>query len=210
MFSLFFVFFFFARQSMFLDSLVGDAAWRARYAKDAQGETLPFEIHEQELRATHPYAVFQLRSMLAVPYFEKALYELPAEELTAATIASLASEIEMKICGGACSRPLLTVPHILSDEVRPPHPHPHPPFTTPNPHLIHRLFCVYSLCVLSVLSLCVTLSVCHPFCVCALRCVLILVSSIFARLRATTTATCSPRWRCVRRATISSRTAASS
>ena len=34
------------------------------------------------MRATHPYEVFELRSMLAVPYFEKALYELPDDQLT--------------------------------------------------------------------------------------------------------------------------------
>lgn len=103
-------------QSMFLDSLVGDAAWRARYCKNAAGEVLPWEIHEEHVRATHPYDVFMLRSMLAVPYFEKALYELPEEEVTPERILQLADEIELKIQGGAASRPLLSVPHILSDE----------------------------------------------------------------------------------------------
>ena len=55
--------------------------------------------------------------MLAVPYFEKALYELPPEQLTPAAIAALADEIETQVCGGLSSRPLLSVPHILSDEV---------------------------------------------------------------------------------------------
>ena len=45
-------------QSMFLDSLVGDAAWRARYAKDVNGKVLPFEIHAEQLSSTHPYSVF--------------------------------------------------------------------------------------------------------------------------------------------------------
>ena len=58
---------------MFLDSLVGDAAWRAKYAKDRSGAPMPWALHQAELEATHPYAVFQLRAMLAVPYFEKAL-----------------------------------------------------------------------------------------------------------------------------------------
>ena len=63
-------------QSMFLDSLCGDAAWRAAYCRDRAGKPLPFSLHEAELRATHDYAVFGLRGMLAVPYFEKALYEM--------------------------------------------------------------------------------------------------------------------------------------
>merc|ERR1712232_1201773 len=36
-------------QSMFLDSLVGDARWRGRYARNVKGEPIPFELHEEEL-----------------------------------------------------------------------------------------------------------------------------------------------------------------
>merc|ERR1719446_446558 len=54
--------------------------------------------------------------MLAVPFFERALYELPDSELTDAKIKQLADEIELKVQGGSASRPLLSVPHIISDE----------------------------------------------------------------------------------------------
>jgi hypothetical protein len=54
--------------------------------------------------------------MLAVPYFEKALYELPDEEVTPERIVSLADDVECSIQGGLGPRPLLSVPHILSDE----------------------------------------------------------------------------------------------
>jgi hypothetical protein len=103
-------------QSMFLDSLVGDAAWRAKYARDKGGKPIPFEIIEEEIRSTHPFAVRQLRSMIAVPYFEKALYELPDNEVIPERIQSLADEVEKKIQGGLGPRPLLSVPHIISDE----------------------------------------------------------------------------------------------
>jgi len=103
-------------QSMFLDSLVGDAAWRGRYARDRNGEPMPWALHEEDIESTHPYKVNALRAMLAVPYFEKALYELPESELTADKIASLADEVEVKIQGGFSPRPLLSVPHLLSDE----------------------------------------------------------------------------------------------
>uniref|UniRef100_A0A7S2MC90 Peptidase M3A/M3B catalytic domain-containing protein n=1 Tax=Helicotheca tamesis TaxID=374047 RepID=A0A7S2MC90_9STRA len=103
-------------QSMFLDSLVGDAAWRAKYALDLDGTPIPFEIIEEEIRATQPFAVFALRGMLAVSYFEKALYELPEEEVTTERIQTLADEIENKIQGGLSPRPVLSVPHIVSDE----------------------------------------------------------------------------------------------
>lgn len=60
--------------------------------------------------------VLALRAMLAVPYFEKALYELPEDQVTAENILALATKIEIEIQGGQQARPLLTVPHLLSDE----------------------------------------------------------------------------------------------
>jgi len=103
-------------QSMFLDSLVDDAAWRGRYARSREGQPVPWELLEEEIRARRPYEVFALRGMLAVPYFEKALYELPEEQLSAQKVQQLAEEVEQRIQGGPSARPLLSVPHILSDE----------------------------------------------------------------------------------------------
>jgi Zn-dependent oligopeptidase len=103
-------------QSMFLDSLVGDAAWLARYALNREGQPMPWTLLEQGLRAKRPYAVLDLRAMLAVPYFERELYRLPDSELTAQRVAALADEVEMRIQGGLSPRPLLSVPHILADE----------------------------------------------------------------------------------------------
>ena len=40
---------------MFLDSLVGDAAWRCKYAISREGDRLPWALHEEEVRAKHPY-----------------------------------------------------------------------------------------------------------------------------------------------------------
>jgi hypothetical protein len=39
------------------------------------------------------YKVAELRSMIAVPYFEKALYEMPEEQLTAASLMALADKV---------------------------------------------------------------------------------------------------------------------
>ena len=90
---------------MFLDSLVEDAGWRAKYARDKSGTVIPFEILEEEIRATHPFAVFQLRAMIAVSYFEKALYELPDDEVTKENVLKLANKIEEEIQGGKGARP---------------------------------------------------------------------------------------------------------
>lgn len=37
----------------------------------SNGSVIPWEVVEKHIRATHPYEVFMLRAMLAVPYFEK-------------------------------------------------------------------------------------------------------------------------------------------
>jgi len=76
----------------FLDAMVDDAAWLARYARNAAGEPVPWAVVEAHARATRPYAVLGLRAMLAVSFFEKALYELPDEEVTPDRVASLADE----------------------------------------------------------------------------------------------------------------------
>ena len=60
--------------------------------------------------------VMALRGMLAVPYFEKALYELPEDQLSVQGLIELADRIETEIQGGLSPRPLLSVPHILADE----------------------------------------------------------------------------------------------
>jgi oligoendopeptidase F len=103
-------------QSMFLDSLVGDADWMAKYAISREGDTIPWDLVAEKIQTTHPYKVFALRGMIAVPYFEKALYEMAEEDVTAENIKALADKVEKDIQGGLSPRPLLSVPHILSDE----------------------------------------------------------------------------------------------
>jgi hypothetical protein len=97
-------------QSMFLDSLVNDAGWRAMYARDESGTVIPFEILEEEIRATHPFAVFQLRGMLAISYFKKALYKLLEDHVTKEIVLKLANQDENDVQGGL-SRKFLT--HVL-------------------------------------------------------------------------------------------------
>jgi len=101
---------------MFLDALVGDAAWRCKYAVSRDGAALPWDLIVEDVKAKHPYEVMALRNMIAVPYFEKALYEMPEAELTAESVQALADEVESKVQGGLSARPLLSVPHLLSDE----------------------------------------------------------------------------------------------
>ncbi|KAJ3111583.1 hypothetical protein HDU96_005547 [Phlyctochytrium bullatum] len=103
-------------QSMFLDSLVRDGAWLGRYALSKDGEVIPWDLVEKDIRSTHPYEVFALRAMLAVPFFERRLYDLPEEELTPERMIAIADEVEKEIQGGLSGRPLMSVPHMLADE----------------------------------------------------------------------------------------------
>ena len=102
-------------QSMFLDSLCGDAAWLGRYARDRAGTPVPWDLPERSIREKHPYEVFQLRGMIAVPYFEKALYEMLESDLTPENIAAVADDIERKIQGGLAEAERVRA-HITSDE----------------------------------------------------------------------------------------------
>jgi hypothetical protein len=47
-------------QSMFLDSLAGDAAWLGRYAVSREGQVMPWSVVQQMINDTHPYEVFQV------------------------------------------------------------------------------------------------------------------------------------------------------
>lgn len=121
-------------QSMFLDSFIDDAAWKGRYAKSRccalpasivscphkalssqgpvftrallcrDGKVIPWELIWRGIEATHPYSVFVVRSMLAVPFFEKALYELPEDQVTPDHVTALADSIEKDVEGGLAGR----------------------------------------------------------------------------------------------------------
>ncbi|KUM02245.1 peptidase M3 [Chromobacterium subtsugae] len=104
-------------QSMFCDSLLDDADWLKRYARDSRGEVIPDALIRARIEATQPFAAFAERSIAVVAYFERALYALPESELTAGRILELARASEQRILGIAVSpRPLLAIPHLLNQE----------------------------------------------------------------------------------------------
>lgn len=103
-------------QSMFLESVMGDAEWLARYAKDRQGNVIPWDLIARGIKIGHPKKVLFARALLVVPYFEKALYELSDDELTRENVKALAKKVDFEINQRVGGRPLLTVPHILSNE----------------------------------------------------------------------------------------------
>ncbi|UDQ77456.1 M3 family metallopeptidase [Pectobacterium brasiliense] len=104
-------------QSMFCDSLLGDADWLKRYANNAQGETIPDELIRADISTQQPMRAFSERHILLVPYFEWQLYSWDDEARTPEAMTKLARDTEQRILGISGSpRPTLAIPHLLSME----------------------------------------------------------------------------------------------
>ncbi|MHC4341163.1 MAG: M3 family metallopeptidase [Planctomycetota bacterium] len=104
-------------QSMLLDSLLSDADWQARYARTAEGEPMPVELIEKGVRMTQPSEALGLRLMFTVPYCERALYEIPDDELTPERAIAEIRATEQRLLGLETSaRPALSIPHLISGE----------------------------------------------------------------------------------------------
>jgi hypothetical protein len=105
-------------QSMFMDSLLSDADWQRRYAKNDAGESMPIELIERAVRTSQPGAALSTRMMLAICFAEKAIYEIPDAELSAERIlaAIRGAERQLVMIDDGNGRPALSVPHLLAGE----------------------------------------------------------------------------------------------
>ena len=105
-------------QSMFLDSLLSDADWQTRYARTVAGQPMPFALIEKAIRQGQPHAAFAVRSILAVCYAEKAIYEIPDDALTAERVLQEVRDVERRLLflDEGSPRPVLSVPHLLSSD----------------------------------------------------------------------------------------------
>jgi len=104
-------------QSMFLDSLLDDPDWQTRYARTRDGQPMPPELIEKTIRATQPQKAHELRAMCTIPYCERAIYEIPDDELTAERIEAVILETEQRMLGlERAARPALSVPHLIAGE----------------------------------------------------------------------------------------------
>ncbi len=104
-------------QSMFCDSLLDDADWLKRYAKNTAAEPVPDELIHASIEARQPMRSFNERHILLVPYFEWQLYQWPDEKRTPEAMIALARDVETHILGVTGSpRPTLAIPHLLSME----------------------------------------------------------------------------------------------
>jgi hypothetical protein len=103
-------------QSMFCDSLVRDADWMKRYAKNRAGDSMSDELIRRKITASQPLRAYSERAILVIPHFEKRLYSMADSELTPANVTHLARRSEKEIFDlDGVARPILAVPHLLSD-----------------------------------------------------------------------------------------------
>jgi oligoendopeptidase F len=104
-------------QSMFMDSLLGDADWRVRYALDAEGRAMSMPLVEAAIRESQPLRGWDVRALMTVPFAERAIYELPDAELTPERVLETVRRVERELQGLESGvRPVLAVPHLLSGE----------------------------------------------------------------------------------------------
>jgi len=104
-------------QSMFCDSLLDDADWLKRYAKDEAGTPMPDELIRARIESTQPFSAYNERSIALVAYFEAALYQMDDAALTPDNVLALARATEARLLGTSGSpRPLLAIPHLLNQE----------------------------------------------------------------------------------------------
>ncbi|MGS3139176.1 M3 family metallopeptidase [Aeromonas sanarellii] len=103
-------------QSMFCDSLLDDADWLKRYARNAAGEPIPDDLIQAMIAARQPFRAFNERQIALVAYFERDLYAMAESERTPDAVLALAHRWERQILGVESPRPLLAIPHLLNQE----------------------------------------------------------------------------------------------
>jgi len=103
-------------QSMFCDSLLNDADWLKRYARNAADEAIPDELIHARIASSQPMRAFDERFIAVVPKFEAALYQMSDEALTPAAVLALARATEIQVLGVESPRPMLAIPHLLNQE----------------------------------------------------------------------------------------------
>jgi len=103
-------------QSMFCDSVLGDADWLVRYARDSSGESMPRSLIRARIAEEQPFRAWNQRMILVPPYFERELYAMDDRELEPGRLLALARATEERILGGPSPRPVLAIPHLLNQE----------------------------------------------------------------------------------------------
>lgn len=104
-------------QSMFMDALATDPIWRALYARDKDGVSMPHDLIILALREELRVRATRVLSLLITPLGERMLYSMPEDELTPDNVFARMQELEER-CSGLTRalRPVLAMPHIVPGE----------------------------------------------------------------------------------------------
>lgn len=97
--------------SMFLDIMFSSIEWKSRYAKNAKGETYPFELYEKMVKKLHVLRPLDLNGIISVSVYEKEIYE--AKNLNREKVIAIAKKNFRKYFERSeDSLMFLNVPHI--------------------------------------------------------------------------------------------------
>ncbi len=101
--------------SIFMDTLSSSIEWRMRYARNATGDSYPFELFEKKVRALHPLMPLDMMHINFVVFFEKEIYE--CKQLTPEFVIKTAKKVFKKYLDRSeDSIWILNIPHIYSWE----------------------------------------------------------------------------------------------
>jgi Zn-dependent oligopeptidase len=105
-------------QSMLLESLLEDPVWQQRHARTSAGAAMSEDLILRGIAVRQPMAAWSLRSMLSVCFAERALYEIPDEQLSASRVLEELRAVERRLVflEQGSPRPVLSVPHLASNE----------------------------------------------------------------------------------------------
>ena len=100
---------------MFMDSLMDDADWRARYLTDGEGNPIPQSLIEEAISEAQPMRPWDVRAMLTIPMAERRLYEMSDEALQPEAVLAMFRAVEVELQGlSAGTRPVLARPPACS------------------------------------------------------------------------------------------------
>lgn len=63
-------------QSMFNDSVFGSIEWKTRYAKNAEGQSYPFDLYKRKMEKIHPVIPLFMNGIMFVANYEREIYEI--------------------------------------------------------------------------------------------------------------------------------------
>ncbi len=102
-------------QSMFLDTMFSSIEWCMRYAKNAEGESYPFELFERKTKQLELLAPMRMNSIMFLANYEREIYE--TKDLTEEKVLKIARKNYKKYYDQSVdSLRALMVPHIYGWE----------------------------------------------------------------------------------------------